>query len=44
LISVHRGLIRISSVEGLERIACECYAVVKEEYDRLLGQHEERGT
>ena len=37
LITVQRGLIRISSVEGLERIACECYEVVKEEYDRLLG-------
>jgi CRP-like cAMP-binding protein len=37
LITVQRGLIRISNVEGLERIACECYAVVKEEYDRLLG-------
>ena len=37
-ITVQRGLIRISSVEGLERIACECYIVVKEEYDRLLGQ------
>lgn len=39
LITVRRGLIRISDVEGLERIACECYAVVKEEYDRLLGKH-----
>ena len=38
LITVQRGLIRISSVEGLERIACECYTVVKEEYDRLLGR------
>jgi CRP-like cAMP-binding protein len=37
LITVRRGLIRIANVEGLERIACECYTVVKEEYDRLLG-------
>jgi CRP-like cAMP-binding protein len=37
LITVRRGLIRISNVAGLERIACECYTVVKEEYDRLLG-------
>jgi len=22
--------------EGLEKITCECYAVVKREYDRLL--------
>ena len=38
LISVQRGLIRISNVEGLERIACECYTVVQEEYNRLLGR------
>ena len=38
LITVQRGLIRISNVEGLERIACECYTVVLEEYDRLLGR------
>jgi CRP-like cAMP-binding protein len=37
LITVQRGLIHISNLEGLERIACECYTVVKEEYDRLLG-------
>ena len=39
LITVQRGLIRIASVEGLERIACDCYIVVREEYDRLLGKH-----
>ncbi|HWI36446.1 MAG TPA: Crp/Fnr family transcriptional regulator [Burkholderiales bacterium] len=38
LITVQRGLIRISKVQGLERIACECYAVVQEEYNRLLGR------
>jgi CRP-like cAMP-binding protein len=38
LITVQRGLIRIANVKGLEPIACECYIVVKEEYDRLLGQ------
>ena len=38
LITVQRGLIRIADVAGLERIACECYVVVKEEYDRLLGR------
>src|SRR5687768_17669522 len=37
LITVQQGLIRISNVAGLERIACECYTVVLEEYDRLLG-------
>ena len=38
LITVQRGLIRISNLEGLERIACECCTVVREEYDRLLGR------
>ena len=38
LITVQRGLIRISNVEGLQRVACDCYIVVKEEYDRLLGR------
>lgn len=38
LITVRRGLIRIANVEGLERIACECYSVVQEEYNRLLGR------
>jgi CRP-like cAMP-binding protein len=38
LISVQRGLIRITDVAGLERIACECYTVVQEEYNRLLGR------
>ncbi|HUQ73731.1 MAG TPA: Crp/Fnr family transcriptional regulator [Burkholderiales bacterium] len=38
LISVQRGLIRISNLEGLERLSCECRAVVTEEYDRLLGR------
>jgi Mn-dependent DtxR family transcriptional regulator len=37
LITVQRGLIRISNLQGLEQIACECYRVVQEEYDRLLG-------
>jgi CRP-like cAMP-binding protein len=39
LISVRRGLARIRDSEGLERVACECYRVVKEEYDRLLAAH-----
>jgi CRP-like cAMP-binding protein len=39
LITVQRGLIRISNLKGLEKIACGCYIVVKEEYDRLLGKH-----
>lgn len=36
LISYHRGHIKVLDRAGLERRTCECYAVVKKEYDRLL--------
>ena len=36
LISYHRGRIKILDRPGLEKLACECYAVVKAETDRLL--------
>ena len=38
LISYVRGRIRILDRPGLEASACECYKVVKDEYDRLLNQ------
>lgn len=31
-----RGHITVLDRPGLERRSCECYAVVKKEYDRLL--------
>ena len=37
LISYARGRIRILDRPGLEALVCECYKVVKDEYDRLLG-------
>ena len=37
LITQHRGLTDIIDGAGLEAVSCECYSVVKEEYDRLLG-------
>jgi CRP-like cAMP-binding protein len=37
LVSVRRGLTRITDSDGLEAAACECYRIVKEEHDRLLG-------
>lgn len=37
LISYVRGRIRILDRPGLEASVCECYRVVKDEYDRLLG-------
>ncbi len=36
LIRYSRGRITIIDREGLEKRSCECYAVVKKEYDRLL--------
>jgi len=36
LIRYSRGHIEILDRPGLERMACECYGVVKKEYDRLL--------
>ena len=37
LISYVRGRIKILDRSGLEATVCECYRVVKDEYDRLLG-------
>jgi len=36
LIKYHRGCITLLDRAGLEARACECYAVVKKEFDRLL--------
>jgi CRP-like cAMP-binding protein len=36
LIDYTRGRIRVLDREGLEKRACECYVVVRSEYDRLL--------
>ncbi|MDP3615305.1 MAG: Crp/Fnr family transcriptional regulator, partial [Rubrivivax sp.] len=36
LISYARGHVRVLDRPGLERRTCECYGVVKAEYDRLL--------
>jgi CRP-like cAMP-binding protein len=37
LISYVRGRITVLDRRGLEAAVCECYKVVKDEYDRLLG-------
>lgn len=39
LIKYVRGTITILDRSGLEEAACECYQVVKDEYDRLLGKY-----
>jgi len=36
LITYSRGRIKVLDRKGLEKRVCECYAVVKKEYDRLL--------
>jgi CRP-like cAMP-binding protein len=33
LIDYHRSVIRILDRDGLENISCECYKIVKQEYD-----------
>jgi Mn-dependent DtxR family transcriptional regulator len=38
LIDYQRGHITVLDGPGLERRTCECYAVVKKEYDRLLPE------
>jgi CRP-like cAMP-binding protein len=37
LIAYHRGHIQILDREGLEARACECYGVIREEYERLYS-------
>ena len=37
LIQYSRGVIRILNRKKLEAASCECYQVIKREFDRLLG-------
>jgi CRP-like cAMP-binding protein len=39
LIKYVRGTIEILDRQGLEKAACECYEVVTDEYERLLGKY-----
>jgi CRP-like cAMP-binding protein len=38
LIHYHRGVITIRNRKGLEAAACECYQLINNEFDRLLGK------
>ena len=38
IVSYSRGHIKVLDRPGLERAACECYGVVKMEFDRLMAQ------
>ena len=42
LIEYRRGRIRVLDRAGLEDAACECYRVVRREFDRLLGTNGHR--
>ena len=37
LISYARGHMRVLDRAGLEEASCECYGIVRAEFDRLLG-------
>jgi CRP-like cAMP-binding protein len=39
LIKYRRGHIQIIDRAGLEKVTCECYHMVKQEFDRLLGSN-----
>jgi CRP-like cAMP-binding protein len=38
LIDYSRGSIQVRNRRGLESLSCECYRVVKQEFDRLFGK------
>jgi CRP-like cAMP-binding protein len=44
LIRYRRGHVEVLDRRGLEARACECYSVVKREYERLLGQGGRAGS
>jgi len=39
LIESGRKSVKIANLAGLKGVACECYQVIRDEYDRLLGIH-----
>jgi Mn-dependent DtxR family transcriptional regulator len=42
-IHYQRGNVKILDQPGLEAYSCECFRVIKEEYNRLLGTKERDG-
>ena len=43
LICYERGHVQILDLQGLEASSCECFSVLREEYDRLLGGKDRDG-
>jgi CRP-like cAMP-binding protein len=41
LINYVRGRVQVIDREGLEAVSCECYSLVKKEFDRLVGHNEQ---
>jgi Mn-dependent DtxR family transcriptional regulator len=44
LIHYRRGRVWIKDRDGLEKVACECYEVVRAEYERLALAPEPEGS
>jgi hypothetical protein len=38
LIDFHRGKVRIVSIDGVQRRACECHEAVREQYVDVFGK------